>query len=444
MVDKKLLSQANTLVPRKVETVLRNSLFQKGIIILLGSRQVGKTSLMFRLILYLLEEQKILSSQVVYFDLEFPNILKQINHLYGDEFLNLLRAYGVDTEKPSYVFIDEIHYLDNPSSFLKVLHDHYPNLKLVVSGSSSLQIRHKFKETLTGRKRIFEINPIDFEEFLGFKNSPLHKRKKDINLTSIIRQQSLPDISELKFLFQDFCTLLEEFVLFGGYPQVVLTTAVEDKIALLAEIHRSYIRRDIKDFAHIENIEAFNNLIELLALQIGNLVNLSELTNSLNISRPTIEKYLFLLQNTFVLSLISPYYTNKRQQIIKSSKVFFHDTGLRNSLIRNLDPLPERVDRGMMIENAVFNELHKHLDVLDDLYFWRTKTKSEVDFIIKTKEILPIEVKYSPLKHPAIPSGLRSFINTYHPSSAIVVTKDFFGKDMVEQTSIFFIPAWAI
>ncbi|MDI6751856.1 MAG: ATP-binding protein [bacterium] len=444
MVNQKLINQSKEIIPRKIEPALRKHLFQKGIVVLLGSRQVGKTSLLLRLMLYLLEEKNISPSQIVYFDLEFPQVLSEINNLYGDDFLNLLGARGVNTKKPAFIFIDEIHYLDNPSSFLKVLYDHYPQLKLIVSGSSSLQIKHKFKETLTGRKRIFEVNPLDFEEFLEFKGSPLLQRKKNINLKTILASLSLPDLSELKFLLGDFTFLMEEFIIFGGYPEIALNDSVEDKILLLTEIYRSYIRRDIKDFAPIENVGAFNNLVELSGNQIANLVNLSELTNSLNISRPTVESYLFLLQNTFVLSLVPPYYTNRRQEIIKSPKIFFHDTGLRNSLVRNFNSLPGRIDKGALFENAVFGELHKHLDILEDLYFWRTKSKAEVDFCIRAQDTLPIEVKYRVFKDTQVPSGLRSFIKTYHSPAAIVVTKEFFGKDVIEKTPIFFLPAWAI
>ncbi|MDI6793188.1 MAG: ATP-binding protein [bacterium] len=444
MVEKRLLEQAKILLPRKIEETLRKALSQKPIRVLLGSRQVGKTSLMLRLILYLSEKEQVPPSQIVYLDLEFPQILSQIDGLYGEDFLSFLKARGVNTQEDVFIFIDEVHYLENPSSFLKILHDHYSNLKLTVSGSSSLQIKHKFKETLTGRKRIFEINPLDFEEFLEFKNSPLLERKRTINLELILAEEVRPDISELRFLATDFNKLFEEFIIFGGYPEVILLPSIEDKTALLAEIYRSYIRRDIKDFAKIGNVSAFNNLVELLGYQIGNLINLSELCNSLNISRPTVENHLFLLENTFVISLISPYYTNRRQEIIKSSKVFFHDTGLRNSLGRDFDPINNRIDKGALFENAVWGELHKHLQTLQELHFWRSKSKAEVDFILRDKDMLPLEAKYRPFKKTTIPSGLRSFIKTYQPKAACVITKDFWGQTELNSTPVFFIPGWAM
>ncbi|MDI6786398.1 MAG: DUF4143 domain-containing protein, partial [bacterium] len=216
------------------------------------------------------------------------------------------------------------------------------------------------------------------------------------------------------------------------------------KTVLLLEIYRSYIRKDIKDFAEIENVPAFNNLIELLSHQIGNLVNISDLTNSLSISRPTVENNLFLLQNTFIVLELPPFYTNRRQEIVKSSKVFFYDIGLRNSIMRNFEPLLQRTDKGMLFENSVFSELCKQLSFLETLHFWRSKSKAEVDFIIRGKDIIPIEVKYSNFNSPKIPSGLRSFINTYNPKAAFVITFDYFGEKLLQGTHVFFIPAWCI
>jgi hypothetical protein len=444
MVENYLIEQAKGLIPRKIEAALIRSLFTREIIILLGSRQVGKTSLMLRLINYLLNQKKVSPQQIVYLDLEFPQILSEVDNLYGEEFLAFLSAHGVDTKKKTFVFIDEVHYLSNPSSYLKTLHDHYPELKLIVSGSSTLQIRHKFKDALTGRKRIFEIAPLDFEEFLYFSKSSLAERKKTFSLKTILDNMSLPDLRELRFLIKEFSLKYLEYTTFGGYPRVALYKDSFEKIAMLSEIYRSYIRKDIKDFAEIESVSAFNNLIELLAHQIGSLLNISELTNSLNISRPTVENYLFLLQNTFIVSLLPPFYTNRRQEIVKSSKVFFYDSGLRNSIVRNFDHLPKRIDGGALFENNVFLDLYKQLSLLESLHFWRSKSKAEVDFIVRGKDIIPVEVKYQTFREPKIPSGLRSFINIYKPKAAFVITPEFFGEKKLQNTRIFFIPAWCI
>jgi len=442
MVKTTLGEKARNLFPRKVELKLKKALFTDEILVLTGSRQVGKTSLCLRLIYYLLNEKKVPQEQIVYLDLEFPNVFSEVNNLYGEDFLDYLKAHNVDTKKKTFVFIDEVHYLDNPSSFLKVLHDHFPTIKLIVSGSSSLEIKRKFKETLTGRKKVFEITPLDFEEFLSFKKSALEKRKKDIAFRNIVCQGKLPDLKELKFLYNDFKKEFQEFVTFGGYPGVVLKETKEEKISLLYEIYSSYIHKDIRNFAQIENVNAFNRLVELLANQIGNLINLSELTTILGISRPTLENYLFLLEQTFVITLLRPFFTNRRQEIVKSTKVFFNDAGLRNSLVRNFDFLARRIDKGCLSENVVFTEIKKNLDLTEELLYWRTKTKSEVDFVLRGKETLPIEVKSVVKKQ--VPSGLRAFIERYKCPSAIIINENLFDTLKLGKTKIYFLPFWAL
>ncbi len=442
MVNNAILEKTKFLLPRRIESELKKSIFSDEILVLTGPRQVGKTSLCLRLIHYLLNEEKVPQEQIVYLDLEFPNVLSDINNLYGDDFLDYLKAHNVDTKKKTYVFIDEIHYLDNPSSFLKALHDHFPTVKLIVSGSSSLEIKRKFKETLTGRKKVFEITPLSFEEFLSFKKSAIEKRKKNISFRNIISKRELPDLKQLRFLYNDFKKEFSEFIIFGGYPGVVLKETKEEKISAIYEIYSSYIHKDIRNFAQIENINAFNRLVELLANQICNLLNFSELTTILGVSRPTLENYLFLLEQTFVITLLKPFYTNRRQEIVKSPRVFFNDTGLRNCVVRNFDPLERRIDKGYILENAVFTEIKKNLFLTDELLFWRTKTKSEVDFILRGKEILPIEVK-SVIKKQ-IPSGLRAFIDRYKPSSAIIANENLFDFLKLGKTKVYFLPFWVL
>ncbi len=443
MVERSIIKTACGLLPRKIENELQRAVLERGVLVLTGARQVGKTSIMYRLIDYLLNKEGVAESQIMYIDLEFPNILSQLNGLYGEDFLRFLRAHDIDTKKRAFVFIDEVHYLTNPSSFLKTVHDHYPQIKLIVSGSSTLKIKDKFADSLAGRKQMYEIFPLDFEEFLDFKGSNLSKRKEEFNIKRMIKSGLPPSLSEVQFIAAEFAGVFEEYVIFGGHPQVVKTESFEGKRRLLIEIYTSYIRKDIKDFAHIENISGFNRLIELLANQIGTPINISELSNSANISRPTVEKYLLLLENTFILSLLPPYYRNSRKEIIKSPKVFFHDCGARNAVIGNFEPLGSRMDTGMLFENAVFSELYKHRGLAEELHFWRTKSKVEADFVVKGKALVPCEVKYG-LKKPKVTPGLGSFINAYAPPIAFVITRDFFAEAAVNETRVFFIPAWAL
>jgi hypothetical protein len=235
MVDQYILNKLGSLFPRTIETVLHKDLETGSrTIVLLGSRQVGKTSLMYRLIDHLLNTRNITPSMIEYLDLEFPQILSQVSGLFGKDFLDFLRARGIDTSDTCYVFIDEVHYLREPSSFIKTINDHFPNIRLIVSGSSSLQIQKKFKDSLTGRKSIVNVNPLDFSEYLSFRKSDLVLRKSGLSLQSVAENGTLPDLSELRFLGDEFRREYDEFSVFGGYPGTAVLQTHEEKTRLLA------------------------------------------------------------------------------------------------------------------------------------------------------------------------------------------------------------------
>jgi predicted AAA+ superfamily ATPase len=263
---------------------------------------------------------------------------------------------------------------------LKIIHDHFSHVKLIVSGSSTVEIKKRFQESLTG----------------------------------------------------------------GGYPRVVLEENREKKIDELSEIYNSYLRKDVKDFGAVENIEAFNKLVSLLAFQIGQLVNLEELTLNLRLSRKTVERYVFLLENTFAVRFIKPYFSNKRKELSKMPKVYFEDTGLRNIVVKNFQSLSMRADSGSLFKNAVWGSLEKSLKILEEIKFWRTQAGAEVDLIIEGKQPLPVEIKYRSFKQPRITLGLKNFIRNYTPSEARVVTRDFSGKINFEGTEVNFLPGFCL
>jgi len=426
-----------SLFPREVIHSINKWIDDKEIVLLLGSRQVGKTSILYLLIQNLIQKG-IHPKNIFYFDLEDFEMLNLLNSGIKD-FVHYIEARKAKDKERSYVFIDEIQYLDNPSNLLKLLADHYPHLKIICTGSSTLEIRRKFKDSLVGRKVVFDIHPLSFREFLLFQGKQ--------TLINILKDHPLPlnkssfDKFEFRISSLDQLELLrsfEEYVIFGGYPRVALEKDIEKKTVLINEIYNTYVRKDINQLFDIENITAFNNLIKLLSFQIGNLVNINELSNTLGINRQTVEKYLFILENTFIIKLISPFFTNKRKEIVKSKKVFFYDLGLRNQVTRNTNPLDLRGDVGALIENFTFI----HIASFDEVKFWRTKNGNEVDFIIK--ERLPVEVKYQSMKGSIIPVGIRYFILEYNPEIAIVITKDYFAKEEKNGKDILFFPVWMV
>lgn len=355
---------------RKITDEILKFIDLEEIIVLHGARQVGKTHILLWLEDYLKDKKE----DVYYIDLE-DSRYKKILDAGVNEFIDHLREEGhaPSSDKKSFVFIDEIQYLENPSEFLKLVADHHKNIKLVVSGSSSFEIKSKFKDSLVGRTINFEIFSLSFEEYLIFKN---YHYNPTLKITE--KKQE-----ELRLMFK-------EFVLFGGYPKVALIYETELKEKRLQQIIDTYLRKDIKELANIDNVESFNKLLEILAAQSGQLINIKELSGTCKLSVPTVEKYLFILEQTYVIKLVRPYNKNIRSELSKTPKVFFYDSGLMQMLW--LKGLQKEII-GNVFETSIFTELVKKYGQ-KNIYYWRTKDKKEIDFIIKDKnKILPAEVK---------------------------------------------------
>jgi predicted AAA+ superfamily ATPase len=341
------------------------------IIVLHGARQVGKTS-----ILRLLQDQLRARGETTHFiDLEDSRYVRILDKGV-DTFLEHLKEEGIASPAPEaklFVFIDEIQYLADPSSFLKLVADHHRGIKLIVSGSSSFAIKSKFKDSLVGRTVDFEIYPLSFREFLLFNDYPFPEGK-------VTTQKK---IDELRAKFR-------EFVLYGGYPRIVLAAGTERKEKYLQQIIDTYVKKDIRDLANVKDIDKFNKLLEVLASQSGQMVNVREISNTTRITMPTIEKYLFALENTYVLKLVRPFSKNIRSELFKSPKVFFYDSGLMQMLW--LKGLQKEV-LGQVFETTVFAELVKRYG-REAVFYWRTKDKKEIDFIMRKKDtLMPIEAK---------------------------------------------------
>jgi len=379
-----------TIYKRNIADEIIKYLFTEDIVVLHGARQVGKTYLMNWLQNYLQEKNK----PIYYIDLEDSRYLRILD-AGVQEFIKHLKEEGLiketKTDSKLFVFIDEIQYLKNPSSFLKLVADHHKNIKLIVSGSSSFEIKNKFKDSLVGRTVNFEIFNLSFEEFLLFKNHFFEKK----------REFTAKKITELKNLFK-------EYVLFGGYPKIVLATEINQKEKYLQQIIDTYIKKDIRDLANIKDIDKFNKLLEILASQSGNLLNVTELSNTCDIAKQTIERYLFIMENTYIIKLVKPYHKNLRSELFKTPEIFFYDTGLTHMLW--LKEIPKEII-GSIFETAIFSEIVKRYSK-DSVLYWRTKDKKEIDFILRVKnEITPIEVKINFAKFN--PSSINYFKQRY-------------------------------
>jgi predicted AAA+ superfamily ATPase len=361
------------------------------VIVIHGARQVGKTSILMFLQDRLIDE----GEHTLYLDLEDSRFVRIVDKGV-DEFITYLTEQGFDLDglrksgKKLFIMIDEIQYLENPSSFLKLLADHHRYLKVIVSGSSSFEIKSKFKDSLVGRTVNFEIYPLSFQEYLQFRGIAYKPAVRYTEKTT----------AELQSLYT-------EFALYGGYPKIVLTQEAGIKEKYLQQIIDTYIRKDIRDLAEIKDVNKINRLLEVLASQSGNLVNITELSYTCGLARETVERYLLILEQTYIIRLVRPYSRNMRSELFKTPKVFFYDTGLLQMLwFKRL----QKELLGSVFESSIFAELVKRYGP-DQVYYWRTKDKKEIDFIIKLAETyLPLEAK---LHFPrVIPQVLHAFDTT--------------------------------
>ncbi|MFQ5641016.1 MAG: ATP-binding protein [bacterium] len=377
------------LKKRSALQALNENLDNQKILGLIGSRQVGKSSLIYLMIKHLISTQSVTVEQIFYFNLDDLKLRELFENMA--EFVQFIRP-GAEKK---FIFIDEIQRLDNPGLFLKELYDLNLNLKIVYSGSSQLEIKSKMKENLVGRARQFEIQRLSFAEYLQF-NEP------------ITRQQAL-----------------EEMLIFGAYPEVVLERHRTEKKLLIKDIFQSYVEKDLIDFLKIDNINAFNKLLVLLANQIGALLNIENLAKSIKIHRNEVEKYITVLERTFIIRRIYPFFENYKKEITKTPKVYFLDLGLRNFILNNFNPPEMRNDIGALFENFFLIELiHDDFFSFNKINYWRTTNQIEIDFIVTRADGREAsEVKWSKTTPP------KSFktITRYYPEmkTRLVTKKDF-------------------
>lgn len=395
------------------------------ILILNGARQTGKTTLLKMIKEKLISDKNIAESQISNYDLERSEDLA----LWSDQ-VTALKLLPKNNDQTHYLFIDEFQKSKNIGSTLKVIHDHYPYIKIIITGSASWYLN--IDESMAGRKKIFNIWPLSFQEYLTWINKN--------NLLSIVESkesQVLNNQSTINIINNHYL----DYITYGGYPKVVLAGDKTDKTSLLVELVNSYILKDIQLWNYAANTLEVKKLLTLLASQIGSVLSIESLCQSSGIGRTALKNRLEILQNTFILSANQPYFTNKQKELVKSPKLYLVDTGLRNSLLSNFSILPHTKDFGYLAENCVVTELYKNSSILDNIHFWRTKVGGEVD-IIKKKEndLIPIEVKAGDTN--SIPSGLKSFINNYHPAEAYILNWSHIQDIGYMKTKVKFRPLW--
>ncbi|MFQ5628489.1 MAG: ATP-binding protein [bacterium] len=415
------MKTVNKILERKIIPAITKNFHLHKIHVLVGSRQVGKTCIMKYL------ENKL--ENTIYLDVDRAFDLSMFESV--DHFSRYVEIHRPDKKEKVTVFIDEFQHLPVAGKIFKAIHDHFSNIRLVLSGSSSLNIMKSLDESIAGRKRVYTIYPLDFEEYLHFSAN----RYYDYFCQT-------PDYSTVPEIFPELSRQFEMFALMGGYPGVTLLEHQNEKIDELNEIIQSYIEKDIRAITQLDNILSFNKLLRRLGLNIGSLLNLQSLAADVGLNRDKLEKHLLVLANTFIIQLVQPFYKNKINELKKMPKLFFYDNGIRNHLILNYQELETRVDKGALIENCVWTELAKNKSILQEIKFWRTTSKSEIDFIIASQgRYFPIEVKYQN-NVSTIPRAMKSFIDTYASHRAWIMTKNQFFEVTYNNCKITFLPAF--
>jgi len=368
----------NRIAENKVKKLLKNP----KVVILLGARQVGKTTLIEQV----LKQHK---SVILNLDVEVDKArLLGISHLSPENAMKNL-------ENPELLVIDEAQRLPETARIVKGWFDSKVKTKIILLGSSSLNLLDQSAESLTGRNVKLFLPPLLFSEIIN--NQSWYSKE----LTTKILKENFNNQLE---------TLIQEQIIYGSYPESVITS---QKPQYLLNLVSDYLLKDVFQSTLIRSPEIVKKLLMLLAHQIGSEVSSTELANNLQVSRITIEKYIDLLEKSFVIFRFTAFSSNLRKEIVKSTKIFFWDTGVRNAILNDFNFSGFRNDIGLLWENWVIAEFAKKNLLegqLKSLYFWRTRSGSEIDLVIKGNDIFKAyEIKWSKTK----PSNGKAFTNRY-------------------------------
>jgi predicted AAA+ superfamily ATPase len=378
-----LLVKYKVMFVRKQLKNIKNQCFKGKVILLLGARQVGKTTLLQQLI-------KNIDKKSVWFNADEADILNEFTQ--ADTSTRLLQLIGNDTKL---AIIDEAQQIPNIGKKLKLLCDNKPELQIIATGSSSFDLLNNTNEPLTGRKRVFQLFPISYNEIVESKG--LLEAKRTLN----------------------------NQLIYGSYPEVISNPGKEKEVLL--EIASSYLYKDILMMDGIRKSSHLEKLLQALAFQVGNEVNYHELSKTIgNIDTATVEKYLDLLEKTFVIFKLPALSRNLRNEIKKGKKYYFVDNGIRNVLISNYNPIDLRIDKGALWENYIISERRKfnhYENKTQNTYFWRTHDQAEIDYIEETGgSMYAYEIKWNKEKSK-FPT---SFINAYPTEKLDVVNNQNF------------------
>ena len=337
---------------RKIELELKPFQDSKEVLVITGFRRVGKTTLLQHIY------DALPTSNKLFLDLESPVNQKLFQETNYDTIARSLSQQGINHTKKAFIFLDEIQKVKELPSVVKYLYDHY-NIKFYLTGSSSFYLKNYFSESLAGRKVIFELYPLDFEEFLAFKGERM----------------------SLDAPYDVLSGLYREYLLYGGFPSVVLQASPDKKIVSLDDILGSYFNLDVRTLADFKSNENLKKLLFLLTSRVGGRLEVTKLAQSLDVSRPTVYEYLSFLEQTYLIHLLRPYSGSKDIHIKSAPKLYFNDTGLLNMV--------GQVSLGQLFENKIFNQLHMGLN--EKIAYYQRKNGAEIDFVVDGKSAYEVK-----------------------------------------------------
>jgi hypothetical protein len=396
---------------RKVFKKLLSEKTTPKISILLGPRQTGKTTALKFIYENLVVKNK---AKGIFLDLDIYSNFEKVSSYENALATFKLEGYNPESKDLFYVFLDEFQRYKDISIIIKNIYDHHKNIKIYATGSSSLAIKHKIQESLAGRKIITYLYSLDFEEYLSFKEEKallnqrenIHKLEGD-NLFSVAKR-----------LYDE----LEEFIIFGGYPEVVLSGDKKRKVEVLRSIFDLYVKKELVEYLKLDKILEAKRIIQYLAVNNGQKVKYQNIAQFAGLSQKTVKNYIELIKETFLIAEIRPFFTNKTKELVKIPKIYFLDSGVANFFINNFNKFELRKDAPFLLETYVLSELIKGGINPEDIKYWQDKNQVEVDFIIqKPKNINAVEVKFKRTLGRDDFLGFNTFLNDYPSTRCFLI-----------------------
>lgn len=360
------------MIPRYLQSEIAHFLLSKKVIVLLGARQVGKTTLL-----------KKIFSNAIWLNGDDADTRQKLTNTNEKILKNELGSFKT-------VVIDEAQRIENIGITAKIIADQLPNITLILSGSSSFELANKINEPLTGRKWELNMFPISHQEMVGYHTAFTENR------------------------------LLKQRLLYGYYPEVVMGEGNQQSI--LKEISSAYLYKDILTWENIHKPDKLERLIQAISMQVGQLVSYHELGQIAGLNSATVERYINLLEKAFVIYRLGSFNRNLRNELNKSRKIYFYDNGLRNAVINQFQQIESRNDIGGLWENFLLAERTKFLaanKIFCNRYFWRTKDGAEIDYIEEYNgEIHAFEFKWNP---EAKAKFSKTFVEQYKPIETTII-----------------------